>query len=121
MAWLSGSFLSPKAEPDDVDCVYVVPAPGIEALSGRDRRVFGLFSWNRLRAETGLRVDAFVLPWPLIPGVDRKPQDSVYHQDRGYWDDLWQRRRSGPKDSPSPPEDALPRRGYVEVVLDGAV
>jgi hypothetical protein len=123
-AWLGGSFLSAKESPDDIDCLYVVPPKSLAAAAeGPGAKVLQLLTDHGstgLRDTYGVRVDSYVLSWPLNPANGpRTPGDVVYSQQRGYWDDFWQRRRSGGKMSAPKPEDGLPRRGYVEVMLDG--
>ncbi len=123
-AWLGGSFLSDKDEPDDIDCLYVVPAANLAAVAGKpEAKVLQLLTDHGptgLQQTYGLRVDSYLLPWPLNPhNGPQTSDDYAYVQSRGYWDDFWQRRRSGGKMDTPKPEDGLPRRGYVEVILDG--
>jgi hypothetical protein len=49
----------------------------------------------------------------------RTSHHDQYLRRRGYWDDFWMRTRSGTKGQPFQVADALPRRGYVEISLDG--
>jgi hypothetical protein len=123
-AWIGGSFFSAKREPDDIDSLYVVPKAKLSAVGEGDpgARTLQLITDHGpggIRSRYGLRVDTYLLPWPLNPaGGPRTPVDFTYCQQRGYWDDFWQRRRSGAKKDRPRPEDGLPRRGYVEVILD---
>lgn len=117
-AWLSGSFFTEKEVPGDVDCLYIIDIDVVLAARHHpDPRVAQLFQVvanNETKATFGLSVDTFVLTWTPTPGVLRPAHAETYLQDRGYWDDLWSRQRStGPR------EDSLPRRGYVEVIIDG--
>lgn len=121
MAWLGGSFLSPKLDPGDLDCVWVIDETML-TVAGMDpdrARLIALFANNQLQ-NVGIPVDSFVLAWRRRPGTrPRDPLDHQYLQARGYWDDFWQRTRTGTKGSEPHRDDALPRRGYLEVVLDG--
>ena len=120
-AWLGGSFLSDRVDPDDLDVVYLIDARRAFEVRYTDPRrgaILELFAQNKLRAiPPGWRLDTFVLEWPVSQSTQRLLTNRDYHGSRGYWDDFWQRLRTGPKGT-SYPEDALPRRGYLEVVLD---
>jgi hypothetical protein len=112
---MSGSFLTNKPDPNDVDCVYVIdheawqkglhtPAAGF-LLAVAQSDVKSLF---------GLHVDSYVLEWVPTAGATPTAAAQPYHMARGYWDDLWVRQRDL-----NPRLDAIPRRGYLEVMLDG--
>ncbi|WDF32211.1 hypothetical protein PTW37_10015 [Arthrobacter agilis] len=119
-AWLGGSYFSVKEEPGDIDCVYVVDVERIDALDDAGRALLQFFANNKLRGLFGYQIDSFLLAWQSNPTTaPRGPQDYQYLQTRGYWDDLWSRMRSGTKDSQPTRLDSLPRRGYLEVTLDG--
>ncbi|PDQ35615.1 MAG: hypothetical protein B5766_05025 [Candidatus Lumbricidophila eiseniae] len=84
-------------------------------------RLLEIFALNEVRKRTGLRVDTRYCKWHLYPEADRA--QSVEHQsyalNRGYWDDFWMRKRTRANHDPPQIADALPRRGYFEVTLDG--
>jgi hypothetical protein len=116
-AWLSGSFLTDAAVPGDIDCVYVVDAEDIaraSVVSDTNRILLDAMSKSRVKSLFGLNVDSFILSWDPTSGP-QPTSDPDYYRFRGYWDDLWVRA----KDPKSPRLDAIPRRGYVEVMLDG--
>lgn len=120
-AWLGGSFLTDKLDPDDLDVVYLIDSRLLAGVTNPLHRGFlGLLAQGRaLRALRGKRMDTFVITWVPDPDATRVvPGFHDYIRDRGYWDDLWQRRLSGPKTAPRVPSDALPKRGYLEVILD---
>ena len=83
--WLSGTFFTSKADPSDLDCVYILPASRVAQLSERENAVFGFaFAGQQVH---GLELDAYPLFWdpfegaqPQAPGADKY----VYY--RGYWD-----------------------------------
>lgn len=122
-AWVAGSFPSDKPDPDDVDSVFLLPYNDIMRIRQSDpqgSQFLDLMAQNRLRDQFGLRVDTFQLSWPINPRT--APQTPAHYQYlgwRGLWDDFWVRRRSGSKTAPPVLSDALPRRGYLEVILDG--
>jgi len=117
VAWLSGSFLTDKTEPGDLDCLYIIESSRVVAAAAADPRnasFLDLVVRNQVKSVLGLMVDSFVLEWVPTPGVGRPVGPARYLADRGYWDDLWSRERST-----DDREDSIPRRGYLEVVLDG--
>ena len=120
-AWIGGSYLTIKEEPDDIDCVYLVDTEDVLGLPDSSRAVLQAFAGGKvLRNSFGLRLDTFVLHWVSTSGVQRAaPEVREYHSSRGYWDDLWSRLRSGSKSAAPVRLDSHPRRGYVEVILDG--
>ena len=114
--WVGGSFISVKEEPGDVDVVFFVRADQIECdrLSDDDRAILSVAAGGpRFKDRTGLRVDSYLVPWPL--GGDAEV--IAYQTRRGYWDDWWERCRRSPEEPVE--SDAYQRRGYVEVVIDG--
>lgn len=115
-AWLSGSFLTNKAEPGDVDCVYVVESSVLLAARVDAVRVrfLSVVARSEVKSAFGLLVDSYILEWMPKPGVGRTVAGDEYLANRGYWDELWSRERSV-----DAREDSVPRRGYVEVILDG--
>lgn len=116
--WLGGSYFTSKPAPDDIDCAYLVDARSVPATTA-EAAAFDLFAGGRkLRQFSGLRVDSYVIPWSYRPGTEVEEPLRAPLMMRGYWDDFWQRHRSGTKGS-THPADALPRRGYLEVILDG--
>lgn len=120
--WIGGSFLTDKIDPDDIDLVYWCHDARMNQVADpQDREFLQLIAHNHIRAETGLRVDTRFGIWHLNPstGGRNSSEDKSYLEKRGFWDDFWMRKRSGDKTSPPQIEDALPRRGYFEIALDG--
>ena len=116
--WLSGSFFTTKERPGDIDCVYLVPHEALATASAdpETAQFLQAISGHGARDNFGLLVDVYFLDWWPRPGTFRGSDDRRrgYLEDRGYWDDLWSRNKDGvPRDS------RLPRRGYLEVILDG--
>lgn len=115
-AWLSGSFLTTKDVPADIDCVYVIDTGVLQAACSRGERTAQLLesvASSRMKG-FGLRVDSYILEWMPTHGATPTVAARPYRDRRGYWDDLWSRQRSS-----DAREDAIPRRGYLEVILDG--
>lgn len=120
--WIGGSFLTCKIDPDDIDLVYWCHDTELSNVTDpRARHLLQEFAHNRIRAGTELRVDTRICPWHMDPEADKRAtlEHQNYSQHRGFWDDFWMRMRSGPKDQPAQLTDALPKRGYFEVCLDG--
>lgn len=120
--WIAGSFTTNKLDPDDLDVIYWCEDRLVDLVTDvRDKQILEMFALNSLRNVTGLRVDTRYGRWHVHPDADRVPkaQHESYARSRGYWDDFWLRSRSGAKTDPRVRDDALPRRGYLEVILDG--
>lgn len=120
--WLAGSFMTSKLDPDDIDTIYWCEDRHVAAVSDpTEKMILQLFSTNAVRRVTGLRIDTRYGEWHVY--AEAASSTSAEHQSyamrRGYWDDFWQRRRSGAKTDPPVRTDALPRTGYVEIMLDG--
>lgn len=117
-AWLGGSFLTGKDEPGDIDSVYVVESWRVLGAKVDPRKAQFLQTVADKRAKDvfGLQVDCFILEWVPRPGTNAVHWAAEYRESRGYWDDLWSRERSSDQR-----ENSVPRRGYVEVILDGYV
>ncbi|MFF2454095.1 DUF6932 family protein [Isoptericola sp. NPDC058082] len=121
-AWLGGSFLTTKPEPGDIDVVYWVEDTELQraAADATTASALQTFTTPGWLHGVGLRVDAYVVPWVSNgTAAPRGPEDMQYLRQRGYWDDLWLRLRSGAKGAPPSRLDSIPRRGYLEVNLDG--
>lgn len=102
--WLSGSFLTTKTRPNDIDVVYWM------------NRHANLHRADLLATASHARPDWHVDAYPLAyaPVADTSGTGGTYPVMRGYWDDLWCRLRD---DDPSIARTT--RRGYVEVIVDG--
>lgn len=112
--WLSGSFLTDKPEPGDVDSVYVIEYRHLlgARVDTRKAQLIEAIAGNEIKKRFELDIDSFVLHWPPRSGTYRVHPE--YLESRGYWDDLWSRERRG-----SDREASVPRRGYLEVIIDG--
>lgn len=114
--WISGSLLTDKEVPSDFDVTLLVDAQEHAAMSN------GLLSREslvRFASRLGASIDPYVLSWRPYTGDWRKSeQDTQMLTWRGYWDDWWLRRR-GRTDGETENVEATPRRGYVEVMING--
>lgn len=118
--WIGGSFTTSKTTPSDIDAVFIIRSDHIERAQTdtTSAAILQLYTGaHRLMNATGLRVDAYMLAWEL----DGTGQGlaAEYLRWRGYWDDFWERSRSGPKSAAPVDSDAYQRRGYLEVIIDG--
>jgi hypothetical protein len=121
-AWLYGPFLSDQLKPDVVSCVYwaedlELSKAHLDPASANILRAFA--QRGTLRRVAGLQVDTFLVAWYCQP--DAQIEDHYlpgYLERRGRVDDYLQRMRYRPTGSPPVREDALPRCGYVEVIVD---
>jgi predicted nucleotidyltransferase len=116
--WLGGSFTTDKADPDDLDVVFLIDSDDAAKIAGD--RVLATFANNWVRQLLTFRLDTFVIDWRSIPDPNSMTlEDRDYYERRGHWDDFWQRRRTGPKTAVPVRADTLPARGYLEVSIDG--
>lgn len=118
--WVGGSFVSGKAIPSDIDAVFLVEEDHLTDAVASDPANnvrLGEFARSGLKRR-GVEVDSYLLAWR--PNPSSQPRDNgdlEYLRARGYWDDFWLRERAG---APQPVrEDALPMKGYLEVMVDG--
>lgn len=115
--WLSGSFFTDKPNPSDIDCLYIVDSDRLVRATQADVRHSWLLQTvaaSQVKNTFGVRVDSYILEWKPTPGCDVLEGTQGYLQQRGYWDNLWCRVRDADARL-----DAIPRRGYLEVQLDG--
>lgn len=124
-AWISGSFVSEKHDPSDIDVMFFVNRVDRAQRSVADKTVVESFV-TRVQGSTpgtavpahGLSVDSFIVNWRPYNAMSDgslSPPYEKYATERGYWDDFWSRVRVTPKALPSANADALPIRGYLEV------
>jgi hypothetical protein len=115
--WFGGSFVGSKLDPDDLDVLWTWDAEAFEQLSTPDQQILVPFAQGRDGlARFGLKIDSYALFWRCFPApTTHQIHLDPYFRSRGYWDDFWMRARTGPKEDPPKPEDAYPRRGYLEV------
>lgn len=111
--FLGGSFLTSTVDPGDIDVAFFVDVSRISnpaTLTGVTRTVRGA-------KLVGLEVDGFLIQWS--PDGSQKGAEPSYTDSRGFWDDFWQ--RFVPKADRQPPQrqHSMPRRGYLEVIVDG--
>lgn len=124
--WLGGSFTTAKVNAGDIDCLYWLDSADVATakLSGdAANNILSLFANNLLKKPPfELKLDTFTASWRSIPEPHLGDAlDWKYYRDRGHWDDWWQRQRTPLTEAGGTPArlDSLPRRGYLEVVIDG--
>lgn len=119
--WIGGSFLTDKLDPCDIDVVYwfhdLALSHALIHSQEDDKRILIHFLNRKLNVPN---VHYFPSIWHLKHEVSlgRHSEYDRYVTQRGHWDDFWLRRRSGPKDELPHPMDAMPRGGYIEIILD---
>jgi uncharacterized protein DUF6932 len=120
-AWIGGSFTTAKVDPEDIDVTFIIDAADMRRRSPQDQKIIALFAGGgQVKANLKLRVDAYIVAWECLPQPARaglNPLQDGYYWTRGHWDDWWQRARVSAKGTPPAPADAIPRRGYVEVLV----
>jgi hypothetical protein len=116
---IGGSFTTWKQAPGDIDVVFVLDKRHSARLSDQNDRNFitALSSGESARIRSW-GIDSYTLDWEAIP---RTAKDNPAHRDyllsRGYWDD-WLQRSHSKSEEPNVGH-AVPRRGYLEVIIDG--
>ncbi|MFG3101626.1 DUF6932 family protein [Streptomyces sp. NPDC048182] len=117
--WVGGSFISPKADPSDVDVTYLVRAEVFDRL---DKEALSYLDDVTLRGwcvEHNMRVDALLLRLPMRAPVSQmvpsllQPGEGDSYRDLGLYDEVWQCTKA---DSAGELPGSM-RRGYVEVRL----
>lgn len=116
---IGGSFTTWKQMPSDIDVVFVLDKRHLAKLSDvNDKKMLTSFSSGGNKRLRGWGIDSYTLDWEAIP---RTTKDNPAHRDylvsRGYWDD-WLQRSHGKDEEPNMGH-AVPRRGYLEVIIDG--
>lgn len=123
--WCGGGFTSAKPNPKDIDITVIVNSYAFNSLSESNQlRLRKLLNKGGFK-ELGLKVDGFFMtrdqianPW--LKGSEVSEEVTPYLSKRGAWDDWWSRVRVYGAEGQKPVvEDATPRRGYVEVIIDG--
>lgn len=133
--WLSGSFLSSKEQPGDLDIVVLIDNTAMSRLSRFGLYIIDTVGRNLLRENFGLEIDSFILEVdspidassPLdeylllkangqldAGGIQRDSDEEYYLYRRGYWDNLWSATRD--KQGRLVPCS----RGYLEVMADAS-
>lgn len=112
-AFIGGTFVTGKIDPDDVDGSLI-----IDATSIRDSDTLGIIDRIVSNAKSkGLQVDGFIILWDAQP--DESQVSRTYLESRGKWDDWWQRDVEKHERSIPVREHSIPKRGYLEVIIDG--
>ena len=119
--WLAGSFTSNKPQPEDIDVLFWVDSREAAKVpqGSQNSQLLSVFSNQQAKTVLNLRLDTYLVAWVSDPASTHSTEVLDYFTNRGYWDDWWQRLRSGPKSAAPTPSDSLPRRGYLEVIIDG--
>ena len=116
-AWIGGSFSTAKPDPADIDVTFIVNRADYRLRPPQDQQVVSAFDGQLSAVAPALEVDSYLIGWECCLFARGVPHHETYFADRGYWDDWWQRSRTGPKGTPPVPADARPRRGYLEVLF----
>lgn len=113
-AWLSGSFFTTKPQPSDIDCVFIVDQRTFANVTTQQYQAFiELVATSQVRRYMKLRVDSFIIEWTPWEGTSPPLEYRPKLEQRGYWDEFWARVKDD-----DPKTAALPRRGYLEVIID---
>ncbi|HJX78592.1 DUF6932 family protein [Glutamicibacter sp.] len=117
--WIGGSFVTNKPEPNDIDAVYILNQNKYSTLDDFGKRRIAGFAEDGWLFDRGIRVDSHVVDWFPHSELDMEdPSQGPYLKSRGYWDDFLQR-YAVDKLAELTEDSAIPKRGYLEVILDG--
>lgn len=119
--WLGGSFVSAKRDPRNIDTTSFVNRAAHTAIRGKEGA--GVFSKSRDYFLDEFKLSPLFVYYEPVVSVfkldELEDSQRAYLLSRGAWDDWWQRRRQdGERQAPTV-ETCEPRRGYLEVVLNG--
>lgn len=121
--WISGSFLSDKVEPSDIDLLFIFKESDVTACKSNpsfDSMLRDLGS-NQLRVKGGLKVDTRWILWMpnITTGFSSGTVLETIYAKRGFWDEFWSRRYKIKGESHT--EDANLKQGYLEVIVNGFI
>lgn len=120
--WLGGSFVSAKLDPRNIDVTVCVDDEARALLRGRRGAGWLTKAFGREHVLRHYKVSPLEMRYRAVPTVFQlgtlESRDRGYLEERGAWDDWWQRCRTpgAPSDEPTR-ESAIARRGYLEVTL----
>lgn len=123
--WCGGGFASAKLDPSDIDVTFILNRRALELLPETDRARLKKVQLRGGFKQIGIRVDGFFMTRDVIPNPwsgqgNVTEEASPYLTRRGAWDDWWGRSRVvGTPEGKPLLADAIPRRGYVEVIIGG--
>lgn len=120
--WLGGSFVSPEIDPRNIDVTVCVDGDARSRLRGLPGSAWLNRAFDRDSMESRHGLSPLALQYFPVASVFRMHRldrsQLTYLQQRGGWDDWWQRCRDPKAESQEPTEaTAAPRRGYLEVTL----
>ncbi|QIX25173.1 hypothetical protein ncot_00165 [Nocardioides sp. JQ2195] len=120
--WLGGSYVSSRVDPSNIDVTVCVNDATRLALKGQpgSKWLSQAFSREERRKEFG--VSPLELRYRPVVSVFRSrvtdTEDQQYLQDRGGWDEWWQRCRDSGAQSGGPTLATVEAmRGYLEVTI----
>lgn len=112
--WVGGSYLTSKEHPSDIDVTLTIEIDELDKIPEQRKVLITTEGLHSIARSLNVRVDAYILPWASYDEPDTSnPDHARYLQTRGYWDDWWMRTRG------TSHEQRIPRRGYLEVIVDG--
>lgn len=117
-AFVSGTFVTNKIDPSDIDASLLVDSSRVtnDQIRGRIQTAVDV-------AAQTFKLDVVSIWWSPQPvqfgwlGISQEAK--LYVGQRGLWDDLWQRNVPKAERDPFQRHHAFPKRGYLEVMIDG--
>ena len=114
--FVGGTFATTKPNPSDIDITFLVDRDSIAQLFSMQSIQDAL---KVIKAITNGKVDGYAIPWvPFNNPVSTVPEREYLAQ-RGWWDDWWQRDVLKADRTVFDRIHSFPKRGYLEVIIDG--
>ncbi|MDO8308549.1 MAG: hypothetical protein Q7V58_09390 [Actinomycetota bacterium] len=113
-AFIGGSFTTEKPEPDDIDVTFLIERASV------DDDVIGQIDTMASAISSLTNVQALVIYWCAVSdwSPNAVESDLRYIMLRGKWDDWWQRDVAKTDRVTFTRDQAFPKRGYLEVIID---
>jgi hypothetical protein len=120
--WLGGSYVSSRSDPSNIDVTVCIDDGARLALKGKQGSKWLSQAFSREERKKEFGVSPLELRYRPVVSVFRSrvtdADDQKYLQDRGGWDEWWQRCRDPEADTGEPTLATVEaKRGYLEVVL----
>lgn len=112
--FFGGSFITSKLDPKDIDVAYLIDHSTIHS-----EKTFSKLDSIFKALDKNENIDAILIPWMPTNLKNEDKSAYYYYEARGRWDDFWQ--RSVPKADRDywQRSHAFPKRGHLEVEIDG--
>lgn len=120
--WLGGSFVSSAIDPNNIDMTVCIDDAAARKLKGKEGSAWLSRAFHRDSVGAEFGVAPLALRYQPVVSVFRSrvltATERTYLQERGGWDEWWQRCRDRRAQTGEPTLGTVEaRRGYLEVIL----